>query len=294
MPVAQLALRHSLLLPERASVVPLFVARCGIGTHGRRKSQEYTVRAPPAPTSFLFLLSAACLHACLSQPTCRWFFLYLQAFQAEEQRTKRRRSSAAAADVAAAADAAVAAHNDAAAAAAGGDTQQQQQQQPASTPPAGAAPGDAAALPPQQKAVRRYSQQRSLLAAAVAAATGDSSAAEEPSFDPIGAHRSWCPWVTQHLDDNSSMSVGTNGVGINGVAAGGGLRAAVRVGWAATVMAVQELLAEQELHQPLEQQQPMGGGGGLVGFSVERDDGSSTAAVLARAREVTDMLQSKP
>lgn len=65
-----------------------------------------------------------------------------------------------------------------------------------------------------------------------------------------------------------------------------GLAAALRLGWAATVMAVQEQLEQQELSK-LTQQQPQEGPG-------QRDDYSSTAAVLARARQAMEMLEGLP
>lgn len=63
-----------------------------------------------------------------------------------------------------------------------------------------------------------------------------------------------------------------------------GLVAAVRLGWAATVMAVQDAAQEQELAQLA--QQP-----GADGAAVQRDDYSSTAAVLERARQAMELLE---
>ena len=83
-------------------------------------------------------------------------------------------------------------------------------------------------------------------------------------------HRSWCPWVKE-----SSRPGSTSG-------SNAGLVAAVRLGWAATVMAVQQAQQEQELVQFVQ------GGDGAAGH---RDDYSSTAAVLERARQAMDLLE---
>lgn len=63
-----------------------------------------------------------------------------------------------------------------------------------------------------------------------------------------------------------------------------GLVAALRLGWAATLMAVQEDLEQQELSSLM--QQPVQGG-----TPAQRDDYSSTAAVLQRARQTMAMLE---
>jgi hypothetical protein len=107
-------------------------------------------------------------------------------------------------------------------------------------------------------------------------------------------HRSWCPWVVQQQQSGAATSNGTAAAGSSSSSSSkAGLVAAVRLGWSATVMAVQETLDQQELSRMMTGGAGGGGEAG-AGFAMQRDDYSSTAAVLARARQAMDMLDGMP
>jgi hypothetical protein len=85
----------------------------------------------------------------------------------------------------------------------------------------------------------------------------------------------------------------SNGTAASSSSSKAGLVAAVRLGWSATVMAVQEALDQQELSKIMAGGAEAGGEAG-AGLTMQRDDYSSTAAVLARARQTMDMLDGLP
>jgi hypothetical protein len=99
------------------------------------------------------------------------------------------------------------------------------------------------------------------------------------------ACRCWCPWVKDSSSDAAAATA-------NGSSGSSGLVAAVRLGWAATLMAVQEDLEQQELTALVQQQQQAEGGSN--GLLPQRDDYSSTAAVLARARQAMELMEGLP
>jgi hypothetical protein len=130
-------------------------------------------------------------------------------------------------------------------------------------------------------------RQPSLLAAATAAAH---DAGPARCFDPIGQHRTWCPWV--HLAAANAAAGGSSSSEASAGAVLGGAVAALAVGWSSTLLALQERLEEQQLVAAgVQGQQEAAAAAGQLGGVPRPGQFDSTAAVLARARQVVDALE---
>jgi hypothetical protein len=158
-------------------------------------------------------------------------------------------------------------------------------------------------------------RRRSALAAAaglVPAEAGGAAAAHggiTGVFDPVVAHRSWCPWVKQYhaaaaaaRDANASSCAPANS-GSSSSSSSGGMVAALRLGWAATVLALQAQLTEAlaqagpggAAHAGLLPDDMQLAGAAPRGASLpggpRAGQFDSTAAVLAKARRVLDSVE---
>jgi hypothetical protein len=130
--------------------------------------------------------------------------------------------------------------------------------------------------------VLSFMRQPSLLAAA--AAVTPEAGGPACCFDPVTQHKAWCPWV--HLAA-AAAAAGSAAVGHNAVPA----VPALALGWSSTLLAVQEQLEEQQLQAAGQQgQEEAAAAAGQIGGVPKPGQFDSTAAVLARARQVVDAL----